>query len=154
MKQVKTFAWLLQGDSGSPLHCQLNTGQWVVAGISSWGSMACSVYPSVYTRITSYLVWIDEVTGEMVDAPPPPPASPSNSDTHGAYNTDPPINKSERSLGSKLQPQSPFTNRVRERNWAVRLGLGTGHTTGKAQVHNETICSLTPAIAKWTQACP
>ena len=53
---------LFQGDSGSPLHCQLATGQWVVAGISSWGSRACTTYPSVFTRVTSFIDWINDVT--------------------------------------------------------------------------------------------
>jgi secreted trypsin-like serine protease len=50
------------GDSGGPLNCQLN-GQTVVAGVTSWGIQgggAClQTYPSVYTRTSNFLAWID-----------------------------------------------------------------------------------------------
>jgi len=47
------------GDSGGPLHCKVN-GRWVLAGATSWGRSGCQTagYPSVYTRVSSYLSWI------------------------------------------------------------------------------------------------
>ncbi|XP_062610356.1 polyserase-2-like [Saccostrea cucullata] len=46
------------GDSGGPYVCEKN-GQWRLAGVTSWGISTCSgSYPSVYTRVSSYLSWI------------------------------------------------------------------------------------------------
>uniref|UniRef100_A0A8B8CYG8 Chymotrypsin-like elastase family member 2A n=1 Tax=Crassostrea virginica TaxID=6565 RepID=A0A8B8CYG8_CRAVI len=46
------------GDSGGPYVCEKN-GVWIQAGLTSWGISTCSgSYPSVYTRISSYLSWI------------------------------------------------------------------------------------------------
>ncbi|XP_061175620.1 elastase-1-like [Saccostrea echinata] len=46
------------GDSGGPLVCQKN-GQWVLAGVTSWGSSNCQNMPNVYTRVSKYLSWMD-----------------------------------------------------------------------------------------------
>ncbi|CAG2103118.1 unnamed protein product [Medioppia subpectinata] len=43
-----------RGDSGGPLNCKLQTGPWVVNGITSYGGQT----PSVFTRVSSYLPWI------------------------------------------------------------------------------------------------
>jgi len=59
------------GDSGGPLSCKNEFGNWVLTGVTSWGVVefadnrtSCSVdYPSAYTRVTHYLDWISEVTG-------------------------------------------------------------------------------------------
>ena len=60
--QVQVHIILLQGDSGSPLVCE-DDGILYVAGISSWGSRACRVYPSVYTRVSFFFTWIiDHIT--------------------------------------------------------------------------------------------
>ncbi|OWF42704.1 elastase-1-like [Mizuhopecten yessoensis] len=45
------------GDSGGPLVCRVD-GQFVLAGVTSWGSSSCSGYPSVYTRVSEYRNWI------------------------------------------------------------------------------------------------
>merc|ERR1711976_20671 len=48
------------GDSGGPLVCR-KSGQWVLAGATSWGIRGCNVpgFPSVYTRVSSFLSWIN-----------------------------------------------------------------------------------------------
>lgn len=48
----------IKGDSGGPLVCQKN-GEWVLAGVTSWGSSNCQNMPNVYTRVSKYLSWMD-----------------------------------------------------------------------------------------------
>lgn len=50
-----------QGDSGSGLKYQRG-GKYYIAGITSFGIFGCSSnYPSFYTRVSSYLGWIESV---------------------------------------------------------------------------------------------
>ncbi|XP_037002010.1 chymotrypsin-like elastase family member 2A [Artibeus jamaicensis] len=52
------------GDSGGPLNCQNANGQWEVHGIVSFGSsLGCNYYhkPSVFTRVSNYIDWINSV---------------------------------------------------------------------------------------------
>uniref|UniRef100_A0A2K5YJQ6 Peptidase S1 domain-containing protein n=1 Tax=Mandrillus leucophaeus TaxID=9568 RepID=A0A2K5YJQ6_MANLE len=52
------------GDSGGPLNCQLENGSWEVFGIVSFGSsLGCNTRkkPVVYTRVSAYIDWINEV---------------------------------------------------------------------------------------------
>lgn len=61
---------LVQGDSGGPLNCQAENGSWEVRGIVSFGSgLSCNTRkkPAVYTRVSAYIDWINEV-----GACPPP----------------------------------------------------------------------------------
>lgn len=63
----------MQGDSGGPLNCQAENGNWDVQGIVSFGSgLGCNTYkkPTVFTRVSAYIDWINEV-----GAPPWPPSS-------------------------------------------------------------------------------
>lgn len=50
-----------QGDSGSPVTCEKN-GQYYIIGIVSWGVEQCGLegYPTILTRIGSYLDWIQQ----------------------------------------------------------------------------------------------
>ncbi|XP_052086018.1 plasma kallikrein-like [Mytilus californianus] len=52
------------GDSGSPMSCKRN-GRYYLTGIVSWGTEGCDKqgYPSVFTRVTSYVDWIKQQTG-------------------------------------------------------------------------------------------
>lgn len=50
------------GDSGGPFECGLRfTGQRVIEGIVSYGSRVCGLRPVVYTRVLSYISWINNV---------------------------------------------------------------------------------------------
>ncbi|XP_051493279.1 chymotrypsin-like elastase family member 2A [Apus apus] len=52
------------GDSGGPLNCQGAGGRWEVHGIVSFGSsLGCNYYhkPSVFTRVSAYDGWIQQV---------------------------------------------------------------------------------------------
>ncbi|XP_044729322.1 phenoloxidase-activating factor 2-like [Chrysoperla carnea] len=47
------------GDGGSPLVCELTTGQWTVVGLVSWG-VGCGQpkIPGVYVNVAHFLPWI------------------------------------------------------------------------------------------------
>ena len=55
-----------QGDSGGPLSCPRGgnaTGPHVLWGITSWGDDCAHVHkPGVYTKVSDYLEWIEDVT--------------------------------------------------------------------------------------------
>ncbi|CAG2106232.1 unnamed protein product, partial [Medioppia subpectinata] len=57
-----------KGDSGGPLSCQMGQGTWVQTGIASYvdGSRDCGMArkPSVFTRVSAYIDWIDAITAE------------------------------------------------------------------------------------------
>jgi secreted trypsin-like serine protease len=52
-----------QGDSGGPLVSREDDGNYTEVGIVSFGHVSgCEKgYPAVFTRVTSYLDWIDNV---------------------------------------------------------------------------------------------
>ncbi|XP_056241364.1 chymotrypsin-like elastase family member 2A isoform X1 [Seriola aureovittata] len=55
------------GDSGGPLNCQSPDGSWEVHGVVSFGSsMGCNYpkKPSVFTRVSAYIPWINNVSGK------------------------------------------------------------------------------------------
>jgi secreted trypsin-like serine protease len=56
---------MLQGDSGGPLVYLEEDGRFTEVGIVSFGSRAgCEKgYPTGFTRVTSYLDWIESNTG-------------------------------------------------------------------------------------------
>ncbi|CAC5389586.1 Anionic trypsin-2 [Mytilus coruscus] len=51
-----------QGDSGGPLVCNIS-GQFVLYGVTSWGDRSCKAigFPDIYTKVASYLPWIEKV---------------------------------------------------------------------------------------------
>ncbi|KAH0629100.1 hypothetical protein JD844_010925 [Phrynosoma platyrhinos] len=52
-----------QGDSGGPLHCLVN-GAYYVHGVTSFvSSSGCNVYrkPTVFTRVSAYISWINSI---------------------------------------------------------------------------------------------
>uniref|UniRef100_A0A8C9LJK9 pancreatic elastase II n=1 Tax=Piliocolobus tephrosceles TaxID=591936 RepID=A0A8C9LJK9_9PRIM len=60
-KKKKKTGIIIAGDSGGPLNCQAADGRWEVHGISSF---TCNYYhkPSVFTRVSNYIDWINSVT--------------------------------------------------------------------------------------------
>ncbi|XP_069484631.1 ovochymase-1 [Ambystoma mexicanum] len=51
------------GDSGGPLMCK-HEGSYKLVGVVSWGSGECDTnIPAVYTRVSMFRSWIDEVIG-------------------------------------------------------------------------------------------
>uniref|UniRef100_A0A6I8NJF1 Chymotrypsin-like elastase family member 1 n=1 Tax=Ornithorhynchus anatinus TaxID=9258 RepID=A0A6I8NJF1_ORNAN len=61
------------GDSGGPLNCQGYDGRWYIQGIASFvSSRGCNTLkkPSVFTRDSAFVSWIEEVSGSAPGAPP------------------------------------------------------------------------------------
>ena len=61
-RSVNLCSWFwFQGDSGGPMSCSYD-GKYYITGVVSWGSEDCQQkgYPSVFTRVTSYLNWINK----------------------------------------------------------------------------------------------
>lgn len=57
--QIYMFIYF-QGDSGSPL-MWLNRGQYYLIGLVSFGFRCGEFgYPSVYTRVSNYVEWIED----------------------------------------------------------------------------------------------
>ncbi|XP_029359172.1 elastase-1-like [Echeneis naucrates] len=53
-----------QGDSGGPLNCNVS-GRWVVHGVTSFvSSSGCNTYkkPTVFTRVSAYISWMNSVS--------------------------------------------------------------------------------------------
>lgn len=60
----------MQGDSGGPLNCQNSAGAWEVHGIVSFGSgLSCNFHkkPTVFTRVSAYIDWINSVRNKPVN---------------------------------------------------------------------------------------
>ena len=59
---------MFQGDSGGPLVCRTDgDGPWMLQGITSWGHKTCvaAKKPTVYTKVTAFLDWIDSTISGM-----------------------------------------------------------------------------------------
>lgn len=58
-----------QGDSGGPLAILVD-GKWTLGGITSWGNGCASAgFPGLYTRVTSYVAWIQSQSTVTPAAP-------------------------------------------------------------------------------------
>lgn len=54
------------GDSGGPLACRMNSGQYILGGVVSWGDAdGCAIkkLPGVFTQVSDYVDWIEKTTG-------------------------------------------------------------------------------------------
>ncbi|XP_054155020.1 chymotrypsin-C-like isoform X2 [Oppia nitens] len=50
-----------KGDSGGPLNCKNDRGEWLIAGITSFGRYCGSTgIPSVFTKVSAFLDWINK----------------------------------------------------------------------------------------------
>jgi len=60
------FADTCQGDSGGPImYYSENEQVWMLAGITSYGyGCALPNYPGVYTRVSTYIDWIQSIVGD------------------------------------------------------------------------------------------
>ncbi len=60
------FTDTCQGDSGGPImYYSENEQVWVLAGITSYGyGCALPNYPGVYTRVSTYIDWIQSIVGD------------------------------------------------------------------------------------------
>ena len=54
---------ICDGDSGGPLVAENERGETVLAGVTSFGPMPCTLGPSYFNRVSYYLDWIEDVTG-------------------------------------------------------------------------------------------
>ena len=56
------LCFLLQGDSGGPMVVQREDGRFQLSGIISWG-IGCAEenQPGVYTRISEFKDWINQI---------------------------------------------------------------------------------------------
>ncbi|XP_062141278.1 serine protease snake [Drosophila sulfurigaster albostrigata] len=61
-----------QGDSGGPLLMR-SKNQWFVVGITSLGQGCASGPPSIYTRVSSYLDWIESIVWPKAEVGPQQP---------------------------------------------------------------------------------
>lgn len=57
---LKTPKGVCNGDSGGPVQCRLNNGEWTQVGVTSWTTRTCIApgYAAVFTRVSSYRDWI------------------------------------------------------------------------------------------------
>ena len=72
--QLPTALWQFQGDSGGPLNCPTADGSWQVHGVTSFVSaFGCNTIkkPTVFTRVSAFNDWIEEVSGTGGAGGPP-----------------------------------------------------------------------------------
>ena len=57
-----------QGDSGGSLNCRhKDSNKWELCGITSFGFQCSAALPGVYTKVDTYLDWIEEVASSSRD---------------------------------------------------------------------------------------
>lgn len=53
------------GDSGSPLVCEMNDGSFVAAGVASWAALSCSKKtPTGFAKVSAVVDWIEKILDE------------------------------------------------------------------------------------------
>lgn len=60
MESINFSVLSFQGDSGGPLQIRGDSGKYYIVGIVSYGAGCATKTPSVYTRVSSYLDWIEK----------------------------------------------------------------------------------------------
>lgn len=75
-----------QGDSGGPIFARGPDGTPYQVGVTSWGvgseNVSCGISPTVFTRVSRYVDWIEQHVKlpRYSASPPPPPPAPADTD--------------------------------------------------------------------------
>ena len=72
-----TVLGICDGDSGGPLLAEDEQGATVLAGVTSFGPVPCTLGPSYFNRVSYYVNWIEDETGGAAAPEPDEPDDPA-----------------------------------------------------------------------------